>query len=116
MSLEILGEHREKIRWFAHPSGCSPPSPQNPGEPGNQTFEICCLYRQPMIRLRSCRRRRALDHIQTIHRRVWIAAAGEVADVFHVAGESGVEKVGGERDDYVGLFEIVARLDRLAEG
>ena len=42
--------------------------------------------------------------------------AGEVADVAGVAGESGVEEVGVERDDYVGFRKIVARLDRLSEG
>ena len=46
---------------------------------------------------------------------IGIAALGEVADVADVAGESGVEKVGVERDDHVGLFKVVARLDRLAE-
>ena len=69
-----------------------------------------------MIRLRPRRRRRALDHVQPVHVAVGIAALGEVADVADISRKTRIQKVGVERDDYVGLFKIVARLDRLAEG
>jgi hypothetical protein len=72
--------------------------------------------RPPVIRLRSRRRRRALDHIQPVHLAVGIAALGEVADVADISRKTRIQEVGVERDDYIGLFKIVARLDRLAEG
>src|SRR6202050_5636814 len=73
-------------------------------------------HRQPMIRLRSRRRRRTLDHVQPVHVAIGITALGKVANVADVAGESGVEKIRVERDNYIGLSEIVARLNRLAKG
>ncbi len=91
-------------------------NPQLRRQGTSQNLSLVRPYRKAMIRLGSRRRRRALDHVQAVHGRIGIAAAGEVADVFHVAGESGVEEVGVEGDDYVGLREIVAGLDRLAEG
>src|ERR1700722_16809776 len=87
------------------------------------------FQRQPVSRLRSCRSWRALDHIQTVHIRtavrqihhrsrnlgpLGIAALGEVADVADISRKTRIQKVSVERDDYVGLFKIVTRLDRLA--
>src|SRR5580700_6276442 len=69
-----------------------------------------------MIRLRSRCTRRALDYVEPIHVAVGVAAAREIADVARMAGESGGEEVGGERDDDVGLREVVARFDGLSEG
>ena len=71
---------------------------------------------QAMIRLHPRRTRRALNHVQPAHLSIGIAPAGEIADVARVAGEAGIQKVGVERDNHVGLREVVARLDGLAEG
>ena len=69
-----------------------------------------------MIRFRSGRTRRALDHIQPAHlARIRIAAFGEVAGIASKARESCVEEIGIERKDYVCFREVVARLHRLPE-
>ena len=68
-----------------------------------------------MIRLHSGCAGSALDHVQAVHVAVGIAAARKIADVFHVAGESAVQEVGVERDNDVGLGEVIARLEELSE-
>src|ERR1700685_2166908 len=82
------------------------PSSRIPKNGLRKLLDFTGSKRYPMIRLGPRRGRRALDHIQPVHGRVGIAAAGEVADVFHVAGESGVEEGRVERDDGVGLWQI----------
>ena len=70
-----------------------------------------------MIRLGSGRARRALDHIQTAHvATLRIAPLGKVADVARASGETRIQKVCVQREDYIRLREVVARLDRLPEG
>jgi len=93
-------------------------------EKPDKSLDITGAYWQPVIRLRSRCARSALDDVQAVHEplsrklgwSIGIAAGGEVADVTRVAGESGGEEVGVERDDDVGFRKIVARLDGLSEG
>ncbi len=81
------------------------------------TFYLSCLYTQPMVRLRSRRSRRALDRIEAAHvAGVRIAALGEIARVTRHSRESGIEKIGVERNDHVRGVELVSGLNRLAEG
>ena len=72
--------------------------------------------RQPVLGLRAGQRRRALDHVQPVHllRIVGDAAAiGEIPRVPDHAG-SETEEIGVERDDDVGLVEVIDGVARRA--
>src|SRR5271168_5517743 len=86
------------------------------GQPERKRCYLVNPHWPPMIRLSPGRRRRALDHIQPVHVAIGIAALGEVADVADIPRKTRIQEVGVERDDYVGLLKIVARLDGLSEG
>src|SRR4051812_13971265 len=69
-----------------------------------------------MVRLRPRVCRSALDGIEAAHvPGVGIAALGEITSVPCHSGEAGIQKVGIERDDYVGSIELVSGLNRLAK-
>ena len=86
---------------------------QRPGE----TFpRIDGPHRQPVIGLRARGTRRALDHIHAAHvAGIRIAALGEIAGVSRVPGKSGVQKIGVERNNDVGVLQLVLRFHWLAE-
>ena len=115
MSLKVISKLGEELSnlWSYSPGILNTESGR---EGASKGLNLAGWTRPTMIRLRSRRTWRALDDVQTAHvAAVGIAAAGEVADVAGIAGESGVEKVSVERDDDVGFREIVARLDGLSE-
>src|SRR5580692_167276 len=75
------------------------------------------LHGNSMIRLSPRARHPALDHIQPVHiAAIRIAAAGEVADVTDIPRKPRIQEIGIQRNNDVGLREIVARLDRLPKG
>ncbi len=81
----------------------------------SKSFQVPSPQRQSVIRLHSRRTRRALDHIQPVHVPIRITPSREITRVARRAGESRIEKIGVERNDDVGLRQVVARLNRLAE-
>ena len=69
-----------------------------------------------MIRLRSSRRHRALDHVQSAHLpRIGIAPFRKITCVAREARKSRVKKISVQREDHVCGVEVVDRLDWLAE-
>src|SRR5581483_7494383 len=78
---------------------------------------VCRSHPQPMVRLCPGIRQRALDRVEPAHvARIGIAARGEIARIACHAGESSVEEIRVERNDYISRVELVRRLNRLTEG
>ncbi len=79
-----------------------------------EALDVRGPHRQPVIRLGPGQRRGALHRIEPVHGRLAFAhpaAIGEVAGVAHRARAAGQE-VGVQREDDVGLVEVVDRLAR----
>ena len=77
------------------------------------------LQRLAMVGHQSGRRRRRFGDVETVHLgpgAAHSAPRGEVARVADVARGSGAEQIRVERDDGLGLIELVVDVDRLAEG
>ena len=66
-------------------------------------LDLARPHRQPVIRLRARRGRRALDRIKAAHGSIGIAAASKIADIARVAREARIQEVRVERDDDVRL-------------
>ena len=109
---------RKSCCWLAQPGGHSYYRPRLPSSATlHMQFNLSSPHRQPMVRPRASRTWRALDYVQPAHLAgVGIAPLGEISDVTREAGESRVQKIGVERNDYVRFREVILRLHRLAEG
>ncbi len=81
-----------------------------------EVFDIDGFHRQPMVRLCTRRTRRALDHVKPAHvAGIGIAPLRKISRVAREAGESRVEEIAVERENYVRVFQLVLRLHRLPE-
>ena len=99
----------------ARPETCLAPTRSIPGshvaaerhvQSSRKRLDLRRPHRQPMIRFRSCRTRRAFDHIQPAHLAgIRIAPLGEVPRVAREARESRIEEIGIERKNYIRIFE-----------
>ncbi len=118
MRLQILGDGRDPLglRSDRPARPACPPAPTAAARAARKSFDIRGPDRQPVLGLRPRQRRRALDHVEPIHllRVVGDAAAiGEIPRVAHHRGPE-PEEIGVERDDDVGLVEVVDRVARRA--
>src|SRR5438874_12554719 len=78
-------------------SGVLSKNAQGRSKETHKLVELRSAQRQPVIRLRSRRGHRALDHVQPVHLAVRIAALGEIADVADISRKTRIQKVGVER-------------------
>ena len=86
------------------------------GDRPRERGDVARRHGQPVVGHGAGERRRALDDVQPVHRRpravgAGLAARGERAGVAQPAGAPGQE-VGVERQDDVGLVEVIDRLER----
>ena len=106
-------ERRRRLRRLAGRTGDA----EAGGDRSRQGRDVARLQRQPVVGLRAGVGRDALGDVEPGHpglRRDDAAPRREVPRVAQLAG-TGVEQVGVEREDHVGLVDAVDRLDVLAE-
>ena len=112
MGLEILGDRSDPRRISTACAGGASADPRC--DLPREALDVGRAHRQPMIRLGSRERRRALHRVEPVHRLPLFGDAppiGEVARVPHAARPTG-EEVGVEREDDVRLVEVIDRFAR----
>jgi hypothetical protein len=87
------------------------------GNRARDRFDVAGAHRQAMIRLRAEDRDAALDRVEPVHRLGAVDETAAIDDVLGVAQAAGcvLEQLRVERQDDVGVGEVVAGLDILAE-
>jgi hypothetical protein len=118
MRAEILGDGIDvgvgaRGRGARHPGDT-----QLGGDGAGEGLDLAGLHGHAVIGAPAGDGRRGFGHVETAHalgRRVEPAARRERAGVLHAEGVLGGEEVGVERDDDVGLREVVHRLHVFAE-
>ncbi len=88
------------------------------GDKASIRLNIHRTRRQPMVRHRPCSRGRAFDNVKPVHQRRLVfmssPARGKIVQPTDMA-RSGVEEIRVQRQNHVGLFQVVLRLDDFAE-
>ena len=111
MVLQVFGDGSQPFfSQGAGSGGClSTAGAKRRSETAREPFDVGRTDRQPVLRLRSGQRRRALDHVKPIHPLRVVGHPPAVGKVTGVADHrrADTEKIGVERHDDVGLVEVV---------
>ena len=118
MLLQVAHQRCDPLRVRLQPGRRLHRYAETAGHGTREVFDLAGAQRQAVIRHRAGDRRRALDDVEAVHRSlrspVHPPLGGEVAHVAQVTGAAR-EEVGVQRQDHVGLVEVVACVDILAE-
>ncbi len=86
------------------------------GEVAGKTFDVGGADGQPVLSLRAGQRWRAFDHVQPVHLLRIVGHPPAIGEIPRVANHPGsaTEEIGVERDDDVGLVEVIDGVARRA--